>query len=62
MSVYYILVMVEQTLHYQGGWTALMLAASDGHTSVVETLLQHKSSTDIQNEVSTDSQSASKLY
>lgn len=49
-------VLVEQTLYItQGGWTALILAASNGHTNVVEILLQHKPSVDMQNEVSTRS-------
>ena len=36
----------------QDAWTAMMLAAQDGHSNVVETLLQHGASVDIQNVVS----------
>ena len=49
-------VLADQTLCImQGGWTALMLAANNGHTNVVEILLQHKPNVDMQNEVSTGS-------
>ena len=35
----------------QNGWTALMSASKNGHTTVVETLLQHGASVDKQKEV-----------
>ena len=38
-----------------------MLAAYNGHTNVVETLLQHGAYVDMQNEVSAGSQTASRL-
>ena len=39
-------------LNWQGGRTALMYAAQQGHSNVVETLLQHGASVDMQNVVS----------
>ena len=40
------------TMNWQDGWTALMLAAQDGHFNVVETLLQHGASVDKKTTVS----------
>ena len=37
----------------QNGWTALMSASHNGHSNVVETLLQHGASVDQQKDVST---------
>ena len=41
------------TMNWQDGWTALMFAAENGHSNVVETLLQHEASVDMQSVVST---------
>ena len=38
--------------NFQNGWTALMSASFNGHTTVVEVLLQHGASVDKQEEVS----------
>ena len=40
-------------VNWQDGWTALMFAAQEGNSIVVETLLQHGASVDMQNVVST---------
>jgi len=42
-----------QSFDWQDGWTALMSAALNGHTKVVEILLQHGAKVDVQKEVST---------
>ena len=38
-------------INYQDDWTALMLACATGYFDVVDTLLQHKASVDIQDRV-----------
>ena len=41
------------TMNWQDGGTTLMLAAKNGHSNVVETLLQHRACIDMQSVVST---------
>ena len=47
------LIEINLTVNWQGGGTALMSAAQNGHPNVVETLLQHGASMDMQSVVST---------
>ena len=47
------LIEITLTMNWQDGGTALMLAAQNGHSNVVETLLQHGASVDMQSVVST---------
>ena len=47
------LIEIHLTVNWQDGWSAQMFAAENGHSSVVETLLQHGASVDMQNVVST---------
>ena len=47
------LIEINLTVNWQDGWTALMYAAQNGHSNVVETLLQHGASVDMQSVVST---------
>ena len=47
------LIEITLTMNWQDGVTALMVAAQNGHSNVVETLLQHGASVDMQNVVST---------
>ena len=47
------LIEITLTMNWQDGWPALMYAAQNGHSSVVETLLQHGASVDMQSVVST---------
>ena len=47
------LIEIHLAVNWQNGWTALMLAAQEGHSIVVETLLQHGASVDMQSVVST---------
>ena len=46
------LIEITLTMNWQDGWTALMSAAQDGHSNVVETLLQHGASVDMKGTVS----------
>ena len=46
------LIEITLTVNWQDGGTALMLAAQDGHSNVVETLLQHGASVDMKATVS----------
>ena len=46
------LIEITLTMNWQDGWTALMLAAQNGHSNVVETLLQHGASVDMKITVS----------
>ena len=46
------LIEITLTMNWQDGWTALMLAAQNGHSNVVETLLQHGASVDMKKTVS----------
>ena len=46
------LIEITLTMNWQDGWTALMLAAKNGHFNVVETLLQHGASVDMKKTVS----------
>ena len=46
------LIEITLTMNWQDGGTALMLAAQDGHSNVVETLLQHGASVDMKATVS----------
>ena len=46
------LIEITLTMNWQGGWTALMFAAHNGHSNVVETLLQHGASVDMKATVS----------
>ena len=39
---------------FQDGWTPLMIAAQNGHSSVLETLLQYGATVDKANRVSTN--------
>ena len=59
MTVYFLqtmhlfpLIEITLTMNWQDGWTALMLAAQNGHSNVVETLLQHGASVDMKMTVS----------
>ena len=47
------LIEIHLTVNWQDGVTALMCAAQNGHSNVVETLLQHEASVDMQSVVST---------
>ena len=47
------LIEINLTVNWQDGWTALMYAAQNGHSNVVEMLLQHGASVDMQSVVST---------
>ena len=47
------LIEITLTMNWQDGGTALMLAAKNGHSNVVETLLQHGASVDMQSVVNT---------
>ena len=47
------LIEITLTMNWQDGWTALMYAAQNGNSNVVETLLQHGASVDMQKVVST---------
>ena len=49
----FLLIEITLTMNWQDGGTALMLAAQNGHSNVVETLLQHGASVDMQSVVST---------
>ena len=46
------LIEITLTMYWQDGWTALMVAAQNGHSNVVETLLQHGASVDMKKTVS----------
>ena len=46
------LIEITLTMNWQDGMTALMLAAQNGHSNVVETLLQHGASVDMKMTVS----------
>ena len=46
------LIEITLTMNWQDGWTALMVAAQNGHSNVVETLLQHGASVDMKETVS----------
>ena len=46
------LIEITVTVNWQDVGTALMLAAQDGHSNVVETLLQHGASVDMKVTVS----------
>ena len=59
MTVYFLqnmhlfpLIEITLTMNWQDGWTALMCAAENGHSNVVETLLQHGASVDMKMTVS----------
>ena len=43
---------ITLTMNWQDGGTALMVAAENGHSNVVETLLQHGASVDMKATVS----------
>ena len=47
------LIEITLTMNWQNGGSALMFAAKNGHSNVVETLLQHGASVDQQSVVST---------
>ena len=47
------LIEINLIVNWQNGGTALMLAAQNGHSNVVETLLQHGASVDMKKTVST---------
>ena len=47
------LIEITLTMNWQNGGTALMVAAKNGHSNVVETLLQHGVSVDMKKTVST---------
>ena len=47
------LIEISLTMNWQNGQTALMYAAVNGHSNMVETLLQHGASVDMQSVVST---------
>ena len=47
------LIEITLTMNWQDGMTTLMVAAQNGHSNVVETLLQHRASVDMQSVVST---------
>ena len=47
------LIEITLTMNWQDGGTALMYATLNGHSNVVETLLQHGASVDRQSVVST---------
>ena len=46
------LIEITLTMNWQDGGTALMFAAQNGHSNVVETLLQHGASVDMKKTVS----------
>ena len=46
------LIEITLTMNWQDGWTALMVAALNGHSNAVETLLQHGASVDMKKTVS----------
>ena len=46
------LIEITLTMNWQDGVTALMLAAENGHSNVVETLLQHGASVNMKKTVS----------
>ena len=46
------LIEIVLNMNWQDGWTALMVAAQNGHSNVVETLLQHGASVDKKKTVS----------
>ena len=46
------LIEIHLTLNWQNGDSALMVAALDGHSNVVETLLQHGARVNVQDVVS----------
>ena len=46
------LIEITLTMNWQDGWTALTLAAQNGHSNAVETLLQHGASVDMKKTVS----------
>ena len=46
------LIEITLTMNWQNGGTALMVAAQNGHSNVVETLLQHGASVDMKTTVS----------
>ena len=46
------LIEITLTMNWQDGWTALLSAARNGHSNVVETLLQHGASVDMKMTVS----------
>ena len=47
------LIEIPLTINWQDGLTALMFAAENGHSNVVETLLHHGATVDMQKVVST---------
>ena len=47
------LIEIHLAVNWQDGCTALMVAATNGHSNVVEILLQHGASVDMQSVVST---------
>ena len=50
-SPFVVIVVVVYTVSFQEMWSSLMVASQNGHVEVVEMLLQHGATVDLQNNV-----------